>query len=360
MKDGPTDVGRRLGVQQFAERPGHGLPAKRCRRAREAWRGIERMTTSLDTSHIKPWPYYWVTIYKTFSYAGALALVSCGIVALAVQAVRRQWADAALVLLWAFLPLALISMGTSKLIHYLYPYAPPFALAGGYLAAMIVMLAPAPIERIGWPRAAMAGAALLLAALAAATALFGDVRLPVAGHVIFRNADVFRPIAAALFAGCVALGGRTFSQAAAVCAALMFLPVPAYAENLARLTASPSPLRDMRDCMLDEQTLGGAAGLYVDLPGTELQHHTYYYFRRLGPWVRADSDRPVDVSAVAASIRQGRPLLFSDSRFSSLVRAWHADPATASVKLPPVLHVDATTLVLPGVYSACHPSAPTR
>ena len=44
----------------------------------------------------------------------------------------------AVVLLWATLPLALISVGTSKLYHYAYPFLPPLALAAGYLVALLV------------------------------------------------------------------------------------------------------------------------------------------------------------------------------------------------------------------------------
>ena len=38
------------------------------------------------------------------------------------------------------MPIALISLGSSKLYHYAYPFLPPLTLAAGYLVALVVML----------------------------------------------------------------------------------------------------------------------------------------------------------------------------------------------------------------------------
>jgi 4-amino-4-deoxy-L-arabinose transferase-like glycosyltransferase len=315
---------------------------------------IERMTASLDAEHVQPWSFYWVTIYKTFSYAGALVLVGIGFVVLAIQAVRRQWPDAALVVIWGAVPLALISFGTSKLIHYLYPFVPPFALAAGYLASLIVMLAPAPVERIKWPRVLMASVALLLAVLAAFTAASGEVHLSAAGHVLFRNSAVYRPGIAALVAAALAMGTRRAVRTAVLLAVLFLLPVPSYAESLRTLNAGGAPLRELRDCLLREEAAEQPApGMLVDVSDAAMQHHTYYYMRGVRPWTRADSAAPVNLERVAQAVRAARPMLFSDERFRALVGAWRSDPSTAGIAIGPVLHLDTTTFVLPGRYAAC-------
>lgn len=319
---------------------------------------IARMTTALAAEQIQPWPFYWVSLYKTLSYAGALALVALGFASLAAQAYRRRWADAGLLLLWAIVPLALISLGTSKLIHYMYPFVPPFALAGGYLAALVVMLAPAPLERVGWPRALMAAASIVLAIVAAATAAFGELRLPVAGYTVVRSASIFRPAVGAIVTGALALSTRRSLRLAAVGLACFLLPVPAYAQNLLRLNAGRSPLRDMRDCLTRlELEADTPPGMYVDIADADMPHQTYYYMRTVRPWTRADPAVPVNLRAVSDAISAGRPLLFSDARFRALVSAWHSGEATASRPLPPVFHIEATTFLLPGAYAACHPSS---
>ena len=61
--------------------------------------------------------------------------------------IRRRWPEGAVVLLWGALPLALISIGTSKLYHYAYPFLPPAALAGGYIAGVVFMLGPSLLAR---------------------------------------------------------------------------------------------------------------------------------------------------------------------------------------------------------------------
>jgi len=48
------------------------------------------------------------------------------------RTLRRGWYEGAVILWWLVLPVTLLSLGTSKLYHYAYPYLPPLALAAGY------------------------------------------------------------------------------------------------------------------------------------------------------------------------------------------------------------------------------------
>ena len=60
--------------------------------------------------------------------------------------------------MWAVVPMAIISAGTSKLYHYAYPFLPPVALAAGYLVALVVMLAPVPLRKVlEWAEDRLAG-----------------------------------------------------------------------------------------------------------------------------------------------------------------------------------------------------------
>jgi hypothetical protein len=170
---------------------------------------------------------------------------------------------------------------------------------------------------------------------------------------MFRNSSVFRPAAAALTAVLLALGTRRSIRLALAAFALFLLPIPAYAENVVRLAERAAPLRDTRNCLLRVASQTGTPrGLYVDVPDAQMQHHTYYYFRALSPWTRADSAKPVDIAAVQHAITQPEPLLFSDARFRALVAAWHSSHETNS-DFPPVLHLENTTVVLPGAYASC-------
>src|SRR2546425_13269724 len=66
---------------------------------------------------------------------------SAGIVFLVVKATARRSVEAAIVLLWFAVPITLMSLGTSKLYHYSYPFLPPLAIAGGCVTAAAARLA---------------------------------------------------------------------------------------------------------------------------------------------------------------------------------------------------------------------------
>src|SRR5262249_18828410 len=83
-----------------------------------------RFTRSLDPTHVQPWYFYWTSVYQSFMYAGSQVIIIAGLAAIAVKTIGWRWKEGAVILLWFFLPLTLISFGTSKLIHYAYPFLP--------------------------------------------------------------------------------------------------------------------------------------------------------------------------------------------------------------------------------------------
>src|SRR5205085_3945780 len=156
-----------------------------------------------------------------FADSGSHVAVIAGVVALLIQTVRRRWPEGAIVLLWAIVPVAIISFGSSKLYHYVFPFLPPLALAGGYLAGLAAMLAPAPLRRglewlerqiaVRFPGFAAGGSrpwarrtAAVIIAVAAVLALwavfFGQVRLTAGQRLLFKSSGTLRPAVAILVA----------------------------------------------------------------------------------------------------------------------------------------------------------------
>ena len=317
-----------------------------------------RMTSFLDPSQVQPWSYYWASLYKSFSYAGAIVLVMGGVLALIAQTIRRRWAEGLVVLLWFALPLCLISIGSSKLIHYAYPFVPPLALAAGYLAALIVMVAPAPIARIAWPRVLLVTVAAGAAVLAIATLRSGEIRFDLGGSIGFRNASVFRPAMLALLAAVLASGIRQAPRLAALLLVAIILPVPAYAQNLARLDDGEAPLRTLRDCLLSVEAPMAAPspGMYVDVPDAQMSHPVYYYFRRVRPWTRAQSLEPVRIEHSLDDPAEFRPVLIARSEYRELIPKLTGNAALQHAGAPPSVvalgDFDALML-LPGPYAAC-------
>ena len=155
---------------------------------------MKRFTAFLDPMHVQPWHYYLTELWRHLQTPAARALVVAGTVLILTRAVRRRWIDGILVVLWFVVPVAAMSAGTSKLYHYLYPFLPPVALAGGYAAASIAdwawRLFQQPVEALArareralpaWSghrraRAVLTAAGFAALALALATYFAGPLR----------------------------------------------------------------------------------------------------------------------------------------------------------------------------------------
>ena len=98
---------------------------------------VQRFTVTIDPRHIQPWHYYFSQSWSALELAGSRWIGALGILALAADGwIRGRWLSRLLFLWWA-LPLVAISMGTSKLFHYAYPFLPPIAIGAGAVAAKI-------------------------------------------------------------------------------------------------------------------------------------------------------------------------------------------------------------------------------
>ena len=318
-----------------------------------------RMTSFLEPQHVQPWWYYWVNLYRGFWFSDSAWLVLAGMALLAVQTVRRRWPDGVLLLLWFAVPMVLISFGTSKLIHYAYPFVPPLALGAGYVTTLAAMLVPAWLSRLTAARGPLVVIAAAAAAIVWATLMSGEMRIALGGLVI-RNAAVLRPALVALFAAVLASGWRSAARVATPLLVLALLPVSAYAQTLARLNLDVAPIRTARDCLLAAESAAGAsaAGLYVDVPDYLMGHPVYYYLRQVRPWTRAQSVGPVRIARYLVDPSAPRPILISRARYQEFLDGATDGIAVDYAKAAPAIETFADNwLLLPGPYAACRPSS---
>ena len=335
-----------------------------------------RFRTFLNPVHVQPWSYYPTEMFLRFADSGSAWLIVMGLAVLVVQAIRRRWLEGTVVVLWFVLPVTLISFGTSKLYHYAYPFLPPLALAAGYLAALVVMLAPAPLDRVlqklydavavrmpaavRWSRrpavrAVFLGVAGAAAAIAAITLIYGPIHLSVGETVLFKSSGVVRPGIVLLLFGLLAGAGRRASAIAVALLVTILLPLQAYRDLLPRLTLEEHPMRSATDCLVRLQSaMGNAApGLYLDVPGEFISHPLYYYFRRVRPWTRAQSPDPAAIGLALGDPSHSRPMLVWDSTYQAFMSSQPSRPAS-----PPMIALPDVVLLLPGPYASCSAAVP--
>jgi 4-amino-4-deoxy-L-arabinose transferase-like glycosyltransferase len=335
----------------------------------------KRFSSYLDPDHLQPWHFYWSTIWSRLEDSGAHLLVAAGGVALIVQTIRKRWLDGVVVLSWLFMPVVLISMGTSKIYHYSYPFLPPLALAAGYLPGLVLMLGPARIAAVGrrvsgyatarWPAfvalltrptarrtfLAIAAAALLVAVVGVA---YGPVRLRVGSTDVFKSSGTFRPALGVLLFGTLAGARRSAAAVAIVLVVAALLPVEAYHRTWARLRADRSPKRDALECIQRVAAAHGTAarGIYLDLPDKAIGHPLYYYFRRLRPWKRPPAPAPAELSRYLDDPAEQRPIL----TWGETYQAFRSASPSADT-IPMVKFTDDVLLLLPGPYAVCSADA---
>jgi 4-amino-4-deoxy-L-arabinose transferase-like glycosyltransferase len=332
---------------------------------------LKRMTNYLDPTHVHPWYYYLEAMWKEFGLEQVQPLMVAGVIVLLVQTIRRRWFDGAVVLLWATIPMAIISSGTSKLYHYAFPYLPPIALAAGYLVALVVMLAPVVLRKLlewvedtviaRWPalqragqgaRARRVAAALIVvaAAIAIVSVAIGGLRIEVNRTVLFKSSGVLRP---ALLIVLAALATRTSARVSRLLVALFVfgaMPLDAYRGQLGRLDEGAHPIRTAVECMhrVDAER-GSAAGVFIDIP-EGIWHPLYYYFRRARPVTITQTPLDPAMEQYLLNPAFPRPVLISEPTW----RVWADQHREALGQVsPPMLSFLNTVLILPGPYSAC-------
>lgn len=259
---------------------------------------FKRFTTYLDPSHLQPWHFYFTSAWHEMDASGLAWLTAAGGILLVWRAVAKQDWTARVFLLWWILPVPLISIGSSKIFHYLYPFLPPLALATG-LAASTFLALISEIEvsrvtkgsRVGrWldrpgVRHLVVGLGVAAVGLALWTSAFGRVVLEVGEVQLFRNSAVARP----LVVGLVFLGVTGFSRsvfrAAVVAALVALMPLSLYANQLRDTLVIERPLAVFEACAPTQQALGNLpTGLLAAVDGEIVSHTYYYHLRHLGRW----------------------------------------------------------------------------
>ena len=335
-----------------------------------------RFTSFLDPAHVQPWHFYVTEMITRLRESGMLEVTVIGLLWMLVDLVRRRTFAVGLVLAWLVLPMFLISLGTSKLYHYAYPFVPPAALAAGYVVAngytLLQLACNTVLRRIDrtWIRtraglvqvlerpavrtAVMALASLALA-IAAVSLVLGVFKVELGGRTLFRSAGVLRPAVVAFICGLLAASFKTTSRGVAAVMVASLLPFPAYRWTMTQLTLDQHPMRLASDCLQRlAQTQPGLAGrgLYVDVPGEVMTHGMNYYFRRVQPWTRAEQSSPGTLAGLLSDTAAPRPMLVYDRPYQAFMRGADAGVRQRTVS-PPLVSFPDVVLLLPGPWAEC-------
>jgi 4-amino-4-deoxy-L-arabinose transferase-like glycosyltransferase len=341
-----------------------------------------RMTGVLDPQHLNPWNAYFLWTWRDFSAAGASWLGVAGLARLAAGAWVGRPALARMILLWWVLPFVLISIGTSKLFHYAYPFLPPLALALGWFVSDVARWIDARVSAITgssasesrsaatsvaesrpWrvARRLLVACAVILLAVATWTAATGKLTWEFDGATLIRNSSIVRPIAIAavllILAGYRRLGQRTGIAAAFV----LILPIEGYHRILDRMTTLDRPLRVISDCAANVRRSGTPTGEgFYNAAALVAAHPYYYYLRRVGPWLVAD--RPADDQLQRRLFVAGAqtPIVLSRKDYELLtvrVAALAGEAAAGRQLLTGIAPEESVVVLLPGPYAMCVASA---
>ncbi|HEX5215633.1 MAG TPA: hypothetical protein VFV98_09235 [Vicinamibacterales bacterium] len=340
-----------------------------------------RFTSSLDVSHLHPWHFYFTATWHELGWSGSQIVVGLGVALLAYTALRgRPWV-ARLVVLWLVVPYAAMSVGTSKLLHYAYPFLAPLGLGAGLLVASVIDAldgawvnnAATSIERlfprrlVDWfgtgarLRRSIAGLALIVLAIAALTAAIGPWRIRIGQVSVFSNSSVFRPLVFSFLLLCIVGYALSLVRLVGAIALLLLLPVGKYVEKIQHMSAIEHPLRATRDCMAGLVRAGKVPPRGVfSASGNVLNHTYYYYLWREGPWVVAKAFSPDELQQRLLDPARQTPILIAKTDFERVTQLWDATASAASgqerretVVWNGLAIQDTVALLLPGPYGAC-------
>lgn len=354
----------------------------------------QRFAGVLAPEHLAPWSHYFTATWRELGWSHTRFLVVAGLACLAyvgwgrpllmeapvpAQATRegipagtaaaasRRW-QARVVLLWWVVPFALMSLGTSKLLHYAYPYIAPLAIGAGLFCGLALQWirsgsSAAPLARVrDWLRTPLAwaersgsqrlllGLGILLTVLGGWTAIQGPVVVDVGDVRVFKNGSIVRPMVFAVLCLGLTRAGRRAGLSVALAVLLTLLPVDRYAENVRRVFSVNHPLRTIRDCALDVQKSSPeVARGALRASGDVLHHAFYYYMRHTGAWVLADP--PANEAAVTSALGSEHPMpvFVTGTQYDALRRSRD--------EVPPAVLVESNVVaLLPGPFAACVPT----
>jgi 4-amino-4-deoxy-L-arabinose transferase-like glycosyltransferase len=294
---------------------------------------VTRLTSALDVNHLRPWNFYLTELWRELGCAGSQRIVGLGLCALVWAGWReRSWLPR-LLLAWCVVPLAVISVGTSKLFHYMYPFMPPLALGAGFVAVRALKWVTAalavPAASIGrvreslrrfiprstlWRQAALVAGVLALL-VAVWTAVKSTFLIEAGGIRVFKNASVLRPVLVMVVLWASAGRTRLAARAAVAVTVLAILPWRRYEQIFANLQVPRHPLRTVGDCIRALQTSNpvGARGVY-NAATTITSHAYFYYWRDLG-WGTADRRRVEEVRRRLVNAGAQSPVLLSEQDY---------------------------------------------
>lgn len=327
---------------------------------------LTRFTSSLDPTHLHPWYYYLDQTWTELARSGARVITIVTLVAMAVTAWRGRLWQMRLLVAWWLIPFALISIGTSKLYHYAYPFLPGLALAIGWVAAVAYESAAASTSMqswLGWldltglggQRAAriktaawiLAGAAFLLAIV---TAIQQQVSWRIGGVKVFQNSSVLRPgligVLALSAAGQIALSLRIL----AVLILFLALPLWNYPPEVSRVLGWDNPLQVAGRCAARVRDASNLPRSVYNAAHGKIHHGHYYYLYRLGQWLEPETADPAEVRRRLFTPGQETLVLMPTPEYRAMdVQA----RAAGGPAMPTGFDLEGVSLVLPGAYQAC-------
>ncbi len=339
---------------------------------------VTRFRTSLDAEHIKPWPYYFESLFSNLVRNHTWWAVLPGAILIHLRAVRARWLAGSLVLHWFWLPFILMSVGSSKLPHYAYPFLAPVGLAAGYfvgsassMAGRVIAAITAPSRRRAFRlppavgtvatrlRPAMPwlqGAMLIVGAGLVVHAAIGQF-FPGRWHVLgvsVRAPQLLRAALSALLLGLLAGRGAWMARLAVPVCLLAFLPVAEYRYAVERTQVQAHPMRSTRDCIADVRRSEEVAGRPVrdmsfDVPPSGFRHSFFFYYRHFGWKQGATAIGDEELTRMLDDPALQRPVLLPDDWLSRLL----SRPDPAGPVTPSVLVAQDVRVALPGPYSRC-------
>lgn len=347
----------------------------------------KRFTASLDPSHLHPWHYYFSETWRELGNAGSQVVVGLGVVFLVYAAVRERSWIARLVFMWGALPLIAISIGTSKLLHYAYPFWPPVALGAGLVVARAVKALDGPLaSRVAasmgqlmpvglqqWvgtaarPRRIVGSIAAVALAIAVITAIVGPWTITIGSVHLFSNSSVLRPLVFGTVLLMVVGYALTVVRMVGAIALILLLPFGKYVEKIQHMSRVDHPLQATRDCMARINASRGLGARGALSASGDILHHSYYfYFWRQGPWVVAKEFSPDQVEQRLTDPGQQTPIFVAKEHFQQLANMWSVRPTApngqpnapalegrAAALWDGVTVEENIALLLPGPYRAC-------
>ena len=326
---------------------------------------VTRFTAYVDPSHLQPWHYYFSQMIVEFGRTFAVWWVAAGLCLLLIDAVRTRKAELLVVLIWALVPPVLISLGSSKVYHYVYPFLPPLALAAGYAAWWLYRLVDRAVlwlismgtggRPLTFPGAVRgAGAVILVLALTVtvATLLVGPFRIEPADGLIFRNHAIGRPLLIAAI-GLVLAGGSLSwlgpALALVVIGAWLSTPLLSYTPIVQQLGVSKRPLGTLSECIRSvhrgQQRRGETVrGVYAPV-SHEAFLHPYFYYLRGNAWHSAVNDEVLRDALFVPGSERAVAIDPDRLRYFLVRHPGHTQPAAVAL--------DSVVIALPGPFEQC-------